>query len=462
MSRSGAFFVVLLLWAALYLPWLGSSDLRSEEGHRVMPAIEMMQSGDYLVPRVAGQLYLCKPPLVNWIVAASFRLSGGWNEWSARLPSALALLALGCFVLIAGRKLLGARGAFAAALACLTSLGLIEKGRMIEIEAIYVTLFAFALLSWLLCWQARKSPWVTWTVPWIFLGLGLLAKGPALLLFFYAAVAAVLWQMRRLRELSHPAHFVGLCLMSGIFLCWAWPYSRAIDGQLISQTWKSEFVMRLNGEESNFIYWLDNFPTALSYFLPFGLFLPFVRCSQMSTAQAPIARGLLYGAIVPSVFVLLLPGAIARYVLPAVVPAACVFGFAIEANAFAWRAVPPRLVWILASVTLLGAMIVFPARSATTLRHRRRFSAQAAVVNARVPVSETLYAIDAGFQPYFLYLHTSIRYLRTLPELPAEARYLVVRRGMAHAVETNLHGHLLARTARYRGQTTLLYVCENR
>lgn len=448
---------MLLLWAALYLPWLGSSDLRSEEGHRVMPAFEMMQSGDYLVPRVAGQLYLRKPPLINWIVAASFRLCGGWNEWSARLPSALALLALALFMVVGGREFLGARGAFAGAIACLTSLGLIEKGRMIEIEAIYVSLFGFAFLSWLFCWQARKSPWITWTMPWIFLGLGLLAKGPALLIFFYAPVVGVLWQTRQLRELRRPAHFVGLFIMSAIFLAWAWPYSRAIDAQMISHTWQSELVMRLNGGENTFIYWLENFPTALSYFLPFGLFLPFINCSRMPANRAPIARGLFYGVVVPSIFVLLLPGAIARYVLPAVVPAACVFGCAIEADAFAWRWFPAKLAWISAGVTLLGAMIIFPARSATTLRHHPGFSAQAAVVNAAVPASETIYAVDPGFQPYFLYLHSRVRYLKTLSELPTNAHYFVVRRGLAKIVEANFHGHLLARTTRYRGQITLLY-----
>ena len=56
-------------------------------------------------------------------------------------------------------------------------LGLIEKGRMIEIEAIYCSLFAFALILWLLLWEQKRSPWLTFVVPWIFFGLGLLAKG---------------------------------------------------------------------------------------------------------------------------------------------------------------------------------------------------------------------------------------------------------------------------------------------
>jgi 4-amino-4-deoxy-L-arabinose transferase-like glycosyltransferase len=80
--------VLIGIWAAAYLLNLGSTELRSEEGHRVMPAVQMLESGNYLVPYVGTEPYLRKPPLVNWIVAASFKLFGVRNEWAARLPSA--------------------------------------------------------------------------------------------------------------------------------------------------------------------------------------------------------------------------------------------------------------------------------------------------------------------------------------------------------------------------------------
>ncbi|MGZ5537472.1 MAG: ArnT family glycosyltransferase, partial [Chthoniobacterales bacterium] len=84
--------IVVLLWAVIYLSWLGTSGLRSEEGHRVLPAIEMLDSSNYLVPHIGGQPYLRKPPLINWLVAASFKISGYRNEWTARVPSILSVL----------------------------------------------------------------------------------------------------------------------------------------------------------------------------------------------------------------------------------------------------------------------------------------------------------------------------------------------------------------------------------
>ena len=71
MSRS--ILIVLAVWAVGYLAALGSSELRSEEGHRVIPAVEMLESGDYLVPHIGGQPYLRKPPLINWLIAAFFQ-----------------------------------------------------------------------------------------------------------------------------------------------------------------------------------------------------------------------------------------------------------------------------------------------------------------------------------------------------------------------------------------------------
>src|SRR4029450_12799310 len=93
-SRSQAFLIVLLVWTAIYLPALGSLEIKGEEGRRILPAVRMIETGDYVVPRVGSEPYLRKPPLINWLVAASFKTFGQRNEWTARLPSALWVLAV--------------------------------------------------------------------------------------------------------------------------------------------------------------------------------------------------------------------------------------------------------------------------------------------------------------------------------------------------------------------------------
>jgi 4-amino-4-deoxy-L-arabinose transferase-like glycosyltransferase len=86
-SRAGSLLIVSLVWAALYLPGLGSLAIKGEEGRRILPGITMIETGNYLVPQVGGETYFRKPPLINWLVAGSFRIFGVQNEWTARAPA---------------------------------------------------------------------------------------------------------------------------------------------------------------------------------------------------------------------------------------------------------------------------------------------------------------------------------------------------------------------------------------
>src|SRR5436189_735970 len=188
-SRLRALFVILLVWAAIYLPALGSIAIKGEEGRRILPAIRMLETGDYVVPQVGSNPYFRKPPLVNWLAAASFKFFGARNEWTARLPSALAVLAVAIAFVTVARVSLGPKGSLIAALIWLTNIGMIEKGRLIEIEGLYVSICGLAIICWLSFWTQKKSAWLIWLPASIFPGLGMLAKGPKVRVFFYAIVA---------------------------------------------------------------------------------------------------------------------------------------------------------------------------------------------------------------------------------------------------------------------------------
>ncbi len=466
MSRGTTLILIVAIWTAIYLPWLGTPELRSEEGHRVLPAVEMMDTGNYLVPHVGGQPYLRKPPLVNWLVIAAFRIAGVRNEWAARLPSALTVLLAALTFVILGHKALGDRGSFVAAAAWLTNLGLIEKGRMIEIDAIYVSLFAIALICWISAWSARRPSWITWIVPWVFLGLATLAKGPAHLFFFYAVVAAVLWRTRRMRDLVQPAHFVGILLMICIFGAWAVPCWRDVHQQQISDTWAHELAMRITGGENDATDWPMNFPRAFGYFMPWLFVLPFVRPRLMrDDSQRAIASGLAWAAAIPCVVILLLPGTIPRYILPTLVPVCWLIGMATRDAAFNWRLnagaasinIQPRWLWGFVVVFATAAAVVFAGRSATFLKNRPKVKPIAALVNAAVPVAETLYAVNPLFQPYLFYVQPRVKYVGTAKELPPDAHYLVAGPTEVENVTATGAWRSVLTTPSYRGHSTVLF-----
>ncbi|MEM1297007.1 MAG: glycosyltransferase family 39 protein, partial [Verrucomicrobiota bacterium] len=146
-----AIALVTVLWFAMYVPYLGSHEIRGEEPRRILPARTMLQNGDFVVPRVGGEVYSRKPPLINWSIAAAFVITGD-KVWSARVPSILWLLAFSVITVIALQKQFGVWRATMVALLFLSCFGVLDKGRMAEIEAMYVAQTGIAFVLWLRWW----------------------------------------------------------------------------------------------------------------------------------------------------------------------------------------------------------------------------------------------------------------------------------------------------------------------
>lgn len=93
-------------------------------------AREMLVRHDYVTPYVNGIRFFDKPPLMYWMAAASMRIFGS-EDWAARLPLAIGVLALLLAVYALGIRLFRGispvsapdRGGFYAALALATSIG---------------------------------------------------------------------------------------------------------------------------------------------------------------------------------------------------------------------------------------------------------------------------------------------------------------------------------------------------
>ena len=88
--------------------------LDPDEGRYAEVPREMLASGDWIVPRQNGLVFLDKPPLSYWLVAGSFRLLGE-SEGAARLPGKLATVATMLALFLFARRRAGERtGALAA------------------------------------------------------------------------------------------------------------------------------------------------------------------------------------------------------------------------------------------------------------------------------------------------------------------------------------------------------------
>jgi 4-amino-4-deoxy-L-arabinose transferase-like glycosyltransferase len=453
-TRFQALMIVLLVWAAIYLPALGSLEIKGEEGRRILPAVQMIETGNYVVPKVGSESYLRKPPLINWLVAGSFKIFGQRSEWTARLPSVLCVLIVALVFITVARPSLGATGSTVAALIWLTNFGMIEKGRLIEIEALYVSLFAIALICWLSWWEGKRSPWLNWMVPWIFLGLGWLAKGPLHLFFFYAIVIAVLWRSRELRTIWNVPHLIGFIVMVAIFAAWAIPMVRMTDGTHVAHVWSRQFSGRLAGEGFKFGGWALNIPRSLGYFLPWLVFVPLgfggghppSLADYGVTSRSRLQKSALIWAIaVPLVIVDLIPGSLPRYTMPLLAPFAWLIASILTAETVAWprwlggktfSSKPRQRVIAVLAVATCAAVCLYALAIVPRLQARQKVKPIAARIESVVPESERLYAVDPDYQPFLFYVRRPIVYVSRVIDLPRDTSYFLVQPNNENAAET--------------------------
>ena len=82
--------LLLLLATPLFVWRLDQPGFSDTEGMFAEPAREMVESDDWVTPRINGEPFLTKPPLMYWLPAMTFTLAGP-TEY-ARVWSVLAAL----------------------------------------------------------------------------------------------------------------------------------------------------------------------------------------------------------------------------------------------------------------------------------------------------------------------------------------------------------------------------------
>ncbi len=220
------FFIGSLLLFSLgnwSLPLIDRDEPRFAEASR-----EMLQTGDFLVPKLNGEFRFDKPPLIYWCQALSFRLFGA-NDFSARLPSSFFAALTGIVTIIWASRLFGDRTGWLAGIALITSLQVFVHGRAAVADMPMV--FFFAISTWS-AWERKCCPnekrW--WWAFYLSLALGFLAKGPVgfLPILFIPLFCSV----NRSRYSINPVSAIrGTALATAIIGAWGIPALIATNGQ---------------------------------------------------------------------------------------------------------------------------------------------------------------------------------------------------------------------------------------
>jgi 4-amino-4-deoxy-L-arabinose transferase-like glycosyltransferase len=202
--------LLFLMTAFIYLPFLGLPVWNGNEPLRVIIAKEMLKTGNWIIPMLHGNPYFTKPPMMNWLIAGSGSLFGVLNEWTSRIPSVCAVFATSLSVYILTKKWLSREARLFAAIAVISMMGLIKKGRSAEIDSLFIFFITIILLIWLNGYVRQWKPVMLWSISLSLVGVGFLAKGPQVIAFFYLTVFAYLLIRKRLRFFFSKSHLFGL------------------------------------------------------------------------------------------------------------------------------------------------------------------------------------------------------------------------------------------------------------
>src|SRR5580693_3762106 len=194
--------LVFLFAAAIYLGCVLSPPSLMDDVDAVQAQIArtMLASGDWVTARLDGVLYLEKAPLIYWLIAIFYRTLGV-ADWVARLPVALASIALALLVSLFGMWGFGKRAGFYAGLCMSTCVGLFLFTR-IQIPDVMLT-FTITLALWAFLRaldEDERQPRLWAAILAASLGSGLLLKSLVGVVFPIAAALTYLFATKQLFE----------------------------------------------------------------------------------------------------------------------------------------------------------------------------------------------------------------------------------------------------------------------
>jgi len=327
---------LVLLCGVLLLFRIGSLPLADPEESRCALVVQdMLQTGDWLVPHLEGQVYTGKPAAFFWLAALTQRLIGS-PEAAGRLVAAVAGLVCVLVAYDLGRRMWGpAAGLLAGVILATTSefqfLARWYRMDMPLVAAMWAALWCF--------WRAASpapasAPSIRrwgWCGFYACCAVATLLKGPVGLGLPVLIVIGYLLlrrQPRRLLELLNPAGI-------GLFFLIAAPWYVAMS--LREPQYLYEFLVHENldryateqlGHAWSVVFYV---PILLAGLVPWtaclpGVFLRYLPGWRSSRSCRPEVLFLWLAAGVPFVFFTLAKTKMANYILPVLPPLAVLMG----------------------------------------------------------------------------------------------------------------------------------------
>ena len=366
-QKSSFWWIALaVLAAAVYLGTTGALPLVGRDEPRyVQIGRAMLESGDWITPRLGGFHWFEKPVLLYWMVAAAFG-AFGVSEWAARLG--VALCGLGSAALLWWMVRPISEGAARwSALVAASCAGMLAFSHGATFDIVLTFCIALASCAW---WKSHLEPDAKrakklLALFWIGVGLAFLAKGliafilPALTLALYAGLGAL---TRQKSERLQVGFWWGLPLALLVSAVWYGPVIWSNGMEFINIFFVQHHFARFTSDKFKhhqpIWFYLEILPLLLLPWTPF-LLAAIWKTRQHLRAATPQGRLLVYAwawTLSPILFFSLSGSKLPGYILPAL-PGACVV-VGLYLSEWAHTLGRRRFAGALVALTLIGGALL--------------------------------------------------------------------------------------------------------
>ena len=369
LSVPGAYAILTLLCALVFLPGITTLPPTDRDESRFMQATkQMVESGDYIHIHFQSEARNKKPVGIYWLQAAALKATGVSDlsqPWRYRLPSALAAWLAVLVVFAAARRLWGIETGVIAGAVLATCLMTIVEAHIAKTDAALLAATTLALTSLGAAYvDGRNITPPRALLFWAALGVGVLIKGPIIVLVAGVTVAALCIADRdwKWTLASRPLYGIPVTLL--VVLPWFLAVSGNTEGSFINDAVRGDILPKLLGGQEGHgqppgTYLLS----ALATLWPWSLLAPFVLVMGWRERRVPAVRFCLAWLIPSWIVFELIPTKLPHYTLPlfpafALLTAKALTDTASLQTLMAQRlGVAYRAVWALAAVGLAAGVI---------------------------------------------------------------------------------------------------------
>ncbi|HSP24701.1 MAG TPA: glycosyl transferase, partial [Saliniramus sp.] len=230
-SHLRACALLLVICLACFLPgFAGLQPMDRSEAQIAQVSRQMVESGDFLVPRFQDEVQYARAPGIHWLQGASILAAEALGVEYARgriviyrIPSLIGAVAAVLLTYWAALVLARRREALLAAAFVGSSIILMIGARLATVDALLLACMVAVLGGLARCWLARgahRLPTSALLIFWSGLALGLLIAGPIVIVIAGLPMLALSIDQRSMRWFGLLRPRVGLVVL--LVVCGAW------------------------------------------------------------------------------------------------------------------------------------------------------------------------------------------------------------------------------------------------